>query len=407
MALESGGDSSSVALIRAKDQAEPVLRYSVTDSGQSHSSALLPLARALLAEQGLTWRELDGLAVGVGPGSFTGLRIACGLAQGLALGAGLPVLPVHGFELHAYIHAEQHRAEGIQPNQQFEIAFDARLGERFVAAVMLEHHDETIQCRWVREPEVMAQERWHQMPKDQAIVLNDPVAADLPLAAWMARWAMDPRCAQSHQWVAARQLVPLYVREKVAQTIAERQSTPDLVWSPMTARDLASVMVIERQAYPFPWSSGNFQDSMAAGYEMWVLKERGVMIGYLVWMAVVDEAHLLNLALSPARHGRGLGNAMMKYFLDQAKARGMTKVLLEVRPSNRSAIALYQRFGFAQMGLRKDYYPNSVGELGKPSEPQVAKREDAMVMQLPLGAPSITPVSTHLSASADRQGSHA
>jgi ribosomal-protein-alanine N-acetyltransferase len=143
-------------------------------------------------------------------------------------------------------------------------------------------------------------------------------------------------------------------------------------------------MVIERQAYPFPWSSGNFKDSLTAGYEMSVLKERGVMIGYLVWMAVMDEAHLLNLALSPARHRRGLGNAMMKHFIGEARSRGMKKILLEVRPSNHPAIGLYRRFGFGEIGLRRGYYPNAVSDQGKVSEPVRDRREDAIVMQLDL-----------------------
>jgi ribosomal-protein-alanine N-acetyltransferase len=198
----------------------------------------------------------------------------------------------------------------------------------------------------------------------------------LPLAAWIARFACDPRRSRAQNWVGPEKLSPLYVREKVAQTISERLVTPDLVWSPMRLNDLASVMVIENQAYPFPWTSGNFTDSLTAGYEMSVLKEQNVMVGYLVWMAVVDEVHLLNIALSPARQGRGLGLWMMRYFITQARARGFSKILLEVRPSNHGAIRLYRFLGFQKIGQRKGYYPQSADSS--------KEREDAIVMQLAL-----------------------
>jgi len=90
-------------------------------------------------------------------------------------------------------------------------------------------------------------------------------------------------------------------------------------------------------------------------------------------MAVVDEAHLLNLTLSPARQGRGLGSWMMQQFMAQVREAGFTKILLEVRPSNHAVIGLYRKFGFQEIGRRHGYYPNS----GTPGE----AREDAIVMR--------------------------
>jgi len=93
------------------------------------------------------------------------------------------------------------------------------------------------------------------------------------------------------------------------------------------------------------------------------------MVGYLVWMRVVDEAHLLNFTIAPARHRRGLGQWMLMKWMDGLRALGVERVLLEVRPSNRAALRLYQRNGFGEIGMRKGYYPDSEGE-----------REDALVL---------------------------
>ena len=87
LALESGGTTSSVALCCPNGE----LMYRTADSGQSHSSQLLPMAQTLLRQVGMVLSDVDGIAVGTGPGSFTGLRIAVGLVQGLALGVDKPV----------------------------------------------------------------------------------------------------------------------------------------------------------------------------------------------------------------------------------------------------------------------------------------------------------------------------
>ncbi len=374
LALESGGTTSSVALCCAHGE----LMYRTADSGQSHSSQLLPMAQTLLTQAGMVLSDVDGIAVGIGPGSFTGLRIAVGLVQGLALGVDKPVAGINEFDLWAYIWwiANRNRSPGVpRHGADLSISFDARLGERFYAQLRWIPESTRVQIQHLHAPMVVSAQ---DMTDAGHVTLIDPTCADLsaeelPLAAWMARYAIDPQCAHHHTWQHPRALRPLYVRDRVAQTTAERAGSPDLVWAPMSERDVASVMVIEQQAYAFPWTSGNFLDSLRAGYSLRVLKENGVMIGYVVWMAVVDEAHLLNLTLSPARQGRGLGSWMMQQFMAQVREAGFTKILLEVRPSNHAAIGLYRKFGFEEIGRRHGYYPNS----GTPGE----AREDAIVMR--------------------------
>ncbi len=333
---------------------------------------------ALLTEAGLTRADLGGVVVGVGPGSFTGLRVACGIAQGLSLGLSLPILPVNGFFAWSYAWWVSH---GEGRSVRMDMGFDARLGEQFAAQVRIASSGDGPFMDWISPPAVRAAMQAaaiRQATPEIDQVLIDPdrdplIAQDTPFAVWLARWAVDPRAQAQHQWVTASALTPLYVREKVAQTTAERAQQPDLVWVPMTSRDLASVMVIENQAYPFPWSSGNFQDSLAAGYSMWVLREHQVMLGYMVWMSVVDEAHLLNITLTPARQGHGLGQWMMRSLVSQVREAGLHRIVLEVRPSNTRALRLYEKSGFKRIGLRKGYYP---------SAPETAAREDAIVMAL-------------------------
>jgi len=142
----------------------------------------------------------------------------------------------------------------------------------------------------------------------------------------------------------------------------------------MQATDLGDVEAVENAAYPFPWTHGNFLDSLASGYEAWVLREAdGALAGYFLVMAAVDEAHLLNITVRPGLQGRGLGWALLDKVVEVARGKGMASVLLEVRPSNQRALSVYRRYGFLEIGRRRGYYP-AAGNT----------REDAIVMRFSL-----------------------
>jgi len=141
----------------------------------------------------------------------------------------------------------------------------------------------------------------------------------------------------------------------------------------MDVRDLDAVSRIEAAAYAFPWTRGNFVDSLAAGYLAEVLEdETRQLLGYFIAMAGVDEMHLLNITVAPAWQGQGLGRLMLQALADHARGRGMASLWLEVRESNRRARALYEQLGYAEVGLRRGYYPAA------------GRREDAVVMSLVL-----------------------
>ncbi|HWH82398.1 MAG TPA: ribosomal protein S18-alanine N-acetyltransferase [Burkholderiaceae bacterium] len=140
----------------------------------------------------------------------------------------------------------------------------------------------------------------------------------------------------------------------------------------MTLAELDAVMAIEAAAYAFPWTRGNFIDSLAAGYPARVLRgARGEWLGYFVAMQGVDEMHLLNLTVAPPAQGRGHARVLIDALIALCRERGARALWLEVRASNARARAMYVHLGFAQVGVRKGYYPAPLG-----------RREDAVVMSL-------------------------
>jgi ribosomal-protein-alanine N-acetyltransferase len=141
---------------------------------------------------------------------------------------------------------------------------------------------------------------------------------------------------------------------------------------PMRVPDLTEVMAVERQAYPVPWTHGNFVDSLAAGYCAEVLRgPRAALLGYWVAMPGVDEMHLLNITVVPAWQGRGLAVAMLDRLVATCRERGLTQLWLEVRVGNERAREVYRRYGFVEVGRRRAYYPVQQGP-----------REDAVLMSL-------------------------
>ena len=142
---------------------------------------------------------------------------------------------------------------------------------------------------------------------------------------------------------------------------------------PMAQADLLRVAEIERGSYDFPWSPGVFRDCLRVGYNCWVLEVDGAVESYGILSIAAGESHVLNLCVSTAWQGCGLGRRMLSRLLEIARDQGADTMLLEVRPSNPRALRLYRSMGFNEIGVRRAYYPAHRG------------REDALLLARDLG----------------------
>ena len=143
---------------------------------------------------------------------------------------------------------------------------------------------------------------------------------------------------------------------------------------PMTPADLASVAALERESYVFPWSDQIFADCLRVGYHCVVVETGEGLGGYAVLSMGAGEAHLLNLCIAERLRRQGVGRELLLSVLRHARDRGIRDAFLEVRRSNKGAIALYHELGFECVGQRRGYYQAHEG------------REDALVYRLELGA---------------------
>jgi tRNA threonylcarbamoyladenosine biosynthesis protein TsaB len=194
-----------------------------------------------------------------------------------------------------------------------------------------------------------------------------PAVAHLGLAQFQCGLGIEPDLA-----------APLYVRDKVAFTTAERENGAGgnpragepVFLLPMTPAHLEQVASIEQHVQSFPWTLRNFADGLQAGYGAWVMCRANQVLGFCMTMFAPDVAHVLVIAVHPQDQRNGYASRLLEHCEQQAVRRGLPAVLLEVRPSNKGALAFYQSRGYTLMSVRKNYYPAGHG-----------RREDACVMQ--------------------------
>lgn len=137
---------------------------------------------------------------------------------------------------------------------------------------------------------------------------------------------------------------------------------------PMRAEDVERVISLEREVYEFPWTEGIFHDCLNVGYCCWVYEADGEVMAYGLMSVGVGEAHILNLCVHPKYRRRGFGHGMLMHLILLAQRYHADTIFLEVRPSNTTALKLYDSLGFSEVGCRRAYYPARNG------------REDAVIL---------------------------
>lgn len=126
----------------------------------------------------------------------------------------------------------------------------------------------------------------------------------------------------------------------------------------MTDTDLESVLAIERASFPHPWRYEHFLHELSSphSFPFVAVAEEGAVGGYVCLMSLFEEAQILNIAVAPYLRGRGIARALLEHAVAIAREKRAEIMMLEVRVSNKAAIALYERFGFSRAGVRPKYY---------------------------------------------------
>lgn len=388
LALDSANSICGVAVLQSN--AEQIQTTVAEHEGVAqHAEYILPLITHSLEQAQIKKNELNVIAFAQGPGGFTGLRVACGVAQGVAYALGLKVAPISS--LQAVAAQQKPCAEAVIE----VVVVDARMQELYVGAY------QRTATGWynLHKPILINQPSFNyylkQLVQQQELLgtgvrvrvsgdgleafpalierlselgvligntdrVQVKTIAELALLAYKEQRLVDPALA-----------APLYVRNRVAFTIAERETglggNPSALWQsvqfkPLAPDQLESLACLEAQLQIDPWTLAQFRQSLDAGHWMWVAIHQDQVVAYAVVMPTVAEAELLLIGVETEHQRQGIAQQLLCYIEQYARAQACEKMHLEVRESNYAARELYEGAGYVQVGKRKDYYKTSQTE---------------------------------------------
>ncbi len=350
------------------------------------NTVLLSWVLDALNEAGCALADIDGVAVGRGPGSFTGVRIGVATAKGIAHGLGVALWGTSTLDAIAWRIAIEGR-EGV-----LGVVGDAMRGELYPA--LFELADGTarrLSPDRVASPQEVAHE-WaanggvtilagNGIAKHAAVFAQAvPSALVAPEESWhpdatglAAAWIADRR---ARGWGSGdpATVLPVYTRLSDAEE-AERERAglprvpppsngvaggagpPAFTLRELRRADVDAVVAIETVSFSDPWTEGMFADDLAAPGRAWIVAEcGGEVVGYAGVAMIGDEAHLLNLAVREDHRREGIGRALFARASEEAARMGAERLTLECRKSNTAAIALYESMGMVRAGVRPGYY---------------------------------------------------
>ena len=309
LAIDTSTDRTAVAIVR---DVQVLVELSHLDP-VGHGEALPKLvAKALEIES-----DIDLVAIGMGPGPFSGLRVGIAFGQSFALAREIPWVGCCSLDAIAFGHSEE----------EFTVAIEARRKEYFYA-----HYKNGVR---VGAPQVALKAIIEETPK---LLIKDEYPSAPAIAA-----------------LAIVELVesPIYVRR------------PDAYPAPigvtiraMHAMDVSAVAIMEAKIYAGedPWSTAQFKEELVSDHYYLVAEFENQVIAYAGVMVAGDVTDILTLTVSPLHRRKGIARELLKRLIDWSRSRGVVAVMLEVREGNEVAHPLYVANGFRPISKRENYY---------------------------------------------------
>jgi tRNA threonylcarbamoyl adenosine modification protein YeaZ/ribosomal-protein-alanine acetyltransferase len=381
LAIDSSGLTATVALV---DENVTIACYTMNYK-KTHSVTLLPMIDEILKMTETKLEEVDGIVVAGGPGSFTGLRIGTATAKGFGLAFNKPLINIPTVDGLAY---QIYGFEGlICP------IMDARRNQVYTGLYTFEKGGDDLSSRVAKDQ--LADDLSFRVVKEQSALSIDDVIKDLnnrkehvmflgdgvlvhqeqlkreievPLffaPAFLNRQnaaalgSLGIRYLKEGKTKTALEYKPEYLR--VAQAERERL---ELVESSKVeigrteSEDITTILELERQNFTDPWSIANITETLNQPYNLCLTaKSAGKVVGYL-FASMIEDGEILAISVSEEMKRQGIGKALLEELMRVSMEKGISRLILDVRKSNTSAICFYERMGFVEDGIRKGYYSN-------------------------------------------------
>jgi tRNA threonylcarbamoyladenosine biosynthesis protein TsaB len=361
LSLDTAMAACSAAVIDTDHALPLAAAFQAMERG--HAEALAPMVAEVMRASHLTFSEIDRIAVTVGPGTFTGVRIGLSFARGLGLARGIPVIGIDS--LSAIAANEASRGPLL-------VVSDARNGEVYSATFDGERHP-------ISGPRVTtATGAAEGLPRNALVIgtakssvlamsgrsdLAVSAAGDLPDAARFARLAASatPRGMPEPLYLRAPDAKPQTAPRRRAGTIAVEE---------VTAAAAALLATLHAEAFEIGWNAASFEALMGTpGAAAHLALDHGEPAAFLLTRRAADEAEIITIATRPQAQRRGVARQLLTNGLAELSRQGVRHVFLEVAASNTAALGLYRAAGFLETGRRPGYYRRKHGT------------EDAIIMR--------------------------
>lgn len=325
-----------------------VVAHSEIPMQKGHAEALAPMVRELMEQSGCAFDQLTRIAVTVGPGSFTGVRIALSFARGLGLALKVPVIGFTSLEAMAL------RAASARRPLPIFVTIDARRDEAYGQLFDQDARATSVPAiRPIREWINLLSAVPHRLIGSGSILVQRPgdiiELPPFPDTAVLAV-AAETRLAPDYP------PTPLYLRTSDAQPRLQLSEGVRLITiDPAHSSVLAS---LHAACFPESWDEASFVALLAnpSNYGLIAVDAEKLPLGFLLAAKAADEAEILTLAVHPAHRRRGLAKLLLSRFSEEAGSVGVKRVFLDVAEDNIVARNLYTTAGFSLSGRRKAYY---------------------------------------------------
>jgi len=314
LAIDTSTAQTSVALIQ---DGEVLFNKSHSDP-LAHGEVLPKLVAQALAVN----KQIDLIAVGMGPGPFTGLRVGIAFAQSYALAAQIDWVGVCSLDA---------MAAGINQSE-FIVSTDARRKERFWA-----RYKDGVRITQPAVSKASELEKFGLSILTEGDYFPDPVA--------LAKIALTSKSVEQ----------PIYIRKPDAYPLPT-----GVKFRPMTALDLVSAIAIEKEVYgKTAWSADQFKEEFAKApksAQYLAAEIEGQLIAYAGIFYVADVADIHTITVVTDHRRKGIGRELLKRLIDWARVKKAQAIMLEMRLGNDAARPLYESFGFIEISKRENYY---------------------------------------------------
>jgi len=358
LALDTSMAACSVCVYDAGSGRVVASLHEFMDRGQAE--ALAPMVQDSMALAGVAFKDLARIAVTMGPGTFTGVRIGLAMARGLGVALSIPITGINSLAAIAC-----NETAGDLP---IVVAVDARANEIYFAAFDRSGHEITAPCI------IALADAQRLMPNHTVRILGTAAellldktdkqhvrseAGDLPVAANFVKLAASiPASTVPPE--------PLYLRPPDVKPQATKISFS--MAGPAAAKLLAE---LHGESFETRWTETDFSGMLAVpGTSAILVSSQNNPMGFALFRATADEAEILTICTLPAFRQKGHGKLLVQHLEHLLKNGGVKSLFIEVAISNHAALALYASSGFEKAGTRKNYYERSGGA-----------REDALIMR--------------------------